>query len=144
MATELKCADLVQSECEKELGTLRNLWRTYCNDPDAYDEEEATNLCDYGLSFDYVEPGTFKDQDEGYFRYLISWGGPSDEFRIFANQNGNHSWSVYRVEYWYMGWFDGASVTLRGDDLEFMRELVGSFFGDSESMTAKYDEAMEV
>ena len=142
---ELKCADLVQHELEKELETLRKLWALYCEDSDASDEEYG-NLYEYGLAFDYVAPGTFEDQDEGYFRYQISWGGPSDEFRIFANRGvgGNHAWYIYRIEYWYMNWFDGASVTLQGEDLAFMSELVENFFGDSDTMTVKYSEAMEV
>ena len=141
--TQPKCADLVQNECKRELETLRKLWELHCEDCEASDEELG-NLYEHGLAFDYVAPGTFDDQNEGYFRYQISWGGPSDEFRIYADANGRRGWSIYRVEYWYMDWFDGASVTLRGDDLAFMSELVESFFGDSGTMDVKHAEAMEV
>ena len=34
-----------------------------------------------GLGFDYVEPHTFTDQLEGYWRWQFSWGGPSDALR---------------------------------------------------------------
>ena len=37
------------------------------------------------LGFDYVEPHTFQDQLEGYWRWQFSWGGPSDELRAFVN-----------------------------------------------------------
>ena len=67
---------------------------------------------EYGLSFDYVAPDTFTDQDEGYFRYQLSWGGPSTEFRFYTNPD----FSPHRIEYWFLDWWDGASRTLRGDD----------------------------
>ena len=56
---------------------------------------------EYGLSFDYVEADTFDNQPKGYHRFQISWGGPSDELRFY---------SLDRVEYWYMDWFDGAYI----------------------------------
>ncbi len=59
--------------------------------------EEVGNINDYGLSFDFVEPDTFDDQPEGYHRYQMSWGGPSDEIRFYPN----------KVEYVFMDWFVG-------------------------------------
>ena len=61
-----------------------------------------------GLCFDYVDPNTFTNQKEGYWRWQLSWGGPGDEFRIYVNPDK----SVHRIEYWYMDWYDGAKVTL--------------------------------
>lgn len=52
-----------------------------------------------GLCFDYVEPNTFDDQEQGYHRWQLSWGGPSDEFRLLPSG---------KVEYWFMDWYDGA------------------------------------
>jgi hypothetical protein len=88
---------------------LRQLWTAYCDG----DEEagDLGTLCEYGLSFDYVAPGTFGDQKEGYFRYQLSWGGPSDEFRFFVNPD----LSCHRVEYWFLDWFDGAHRILFGE-----------------------------
>lgn len=54
---------------------------------------------DYGLSIDYIEPETFDNQDEGYLRFQLSWGGPSDEIRFYKNH----------IEYAFMDWFDGAT-----------------------------------
>ena len=71
--------------------------------------EDGTQLGDYGLSWDYVEPDTFEDQPNGYYRYQISWGGPSEEIRY-------HDDGI--VEFWFLDWFDGACVQLTGDDLE--------------------------
>ncbi len=81
------CAQLVQGEFEDRLKELHTV---------------------EGLCFDYVDPGTFTDQLEGYWRWQLSWGGPGDEFRIYINPDK----SVHRIEYWYMDWYDGAKVTL--------------------------------
>ena len=53
---------------------------------------------DYGLSVDYIDPYTFENQEEGYLRFQLSWGGPSDEIRFYKNH----------VEYAFLDWFDGA------------------------------------
>ena len=90
------CADLVQQQFK---GRLKDLEVT---DPE--DENYIEGLC-----FDYVDPKTWPDQLEGYWRWQLSWGGPSDEFRIFVNPYGE---VVHRIEYWYLDWFDGAHVTL--------------------------------
>lgn len=73
---------------------------------------------EYGLGFDYVAPETFPDQREGYWRYQISYGGPSEEIRFFASRMPG-GWSLYRAEFWYLDWFDGAPV----DVTEDVREL---------------------
>ena len=81
------CADQVQEHLEDRLKELHTV---------------------EGLCFDYVDPNTFNDQREGYWRWQLSWGGPGDEFRIYVNPDK----SVHRIEYWYMDWYDGAKVTL--------------------------------
>ena len=84
---ERSCADQVQEHLEDRLKELHTV---------------------EGLCFDYVEPETFTDQKEGYWRWQLSWGGPGDEFRIYVNPDK----SVHRIEYWYLDWYDGAHVTL--------------------------------
>ncbi len=81
------CADQVQEHLEDRLKELHTV---------------------EGLCFDYVDPDTFTNQKEGYWRWQLSWGGPGDEFRIYINPDK----SVHRIEYWYMDWYDGAKVTL--------------------------------
>lgn len=82
--------------------------------------EEFQPLTEYGLCFDYVAPGTFGDQDEeeegeeGYWLYQLSWGGPSDEIRFFSSEP---DWKPYRIEYWFLDWFDGASRSITADPL---------------------------
>lgn len=111
------CKERVQEHLDGRLEDLRTLWAAYCAGEE--DTEELGNIHEYGLCFDYVAPGTFTDQREGYFRYQLSWGGPSDEFRFYANPD----LSVHRIEYWFLDWFDGAPVTLAGGVEAFVMEL---------------------
>ena len=118
-----------------------------CNGTGNLDPDEGIpdlgNMYEYGLGFDYVAPGTFTDQQEGYFRYQLSWGGPSDEFRIYADKSGRYAWSVYRIEYWFLDWFDGARRVLGGEDRKLIEEIFSSFFVDSGSADNVYEEALE-
>ena len=93
---------------------------------------------EYGLSFDYVPEGTFGVQKEAYFRYQLSWGGPSDEFRFFVNP----SFKPYRIEYWFLDWFDGANVVLEGKDEELLEEIF-DFFKEIGSVEAEYEKTGE-
>lgn len=83
-------------------------------------QEASEDLFDYAnstaLSWDYVEPGTFEDQEEGYYRLQLSWGGPSDEFRIYTTQYADE---IDVIEYHYMDWFDGASINVMPDTLSW-------------------------
>ena len=67
---------------------------------------EYEDLFDYvnqtALSWDYVEAD---GKQSGYYRLQFSWGGPSDECRIYSNL----------IEYWYMDWFDGAMIEVPED-----------------------------
>ena len=74
------------------------------------------------LGFDYVEPHTFNDQPEGYWRWQFSWGGPSDELRGYVNEHGE----LHRLEYWYLDWGDGAHVLVNQDAAAWtkMQEMV--------------------
>jgi hypothetical protein len=100
---------------------LRKLFTAY---RDGCEEKYADQLgvfSEYGLSFDYVPPGTFDQQPEGYWRYQISWGGPSDEFRFYASGCGNHD--PYRICYVFMDWFDGHERAMAGRDCDLLRDI---------------------
>lgn len=75
--------------------------------PDGNDVLE-NDYANYALCFDYVAPGTFRDQDEGYWRYQISWGGPSDEIRFYGVVDDRDRGHLYKAEYWFLDWGDGA------------------------------------
>lgn len=136
------CEARVEEHMKDRIDTLRDLWASYLEDPDAYHPEHETNMNEYGLSFDYVAPGTFEGQKEGYFRYQLSWGGPGDEFRIFAQPVNDWQFSVYRIEYWFLDWFDGAKRELAGDDLALLTDIFTSFFVDSGSANHEYEKSV--
>jgi len=79
---------------------------------DFKDYLEYESLFDYvnqtALSWDFVEAGTFTDQKVGYYRFQLSYGGPSTEFRIYTDKDLN----INHIEYWYLDWFDGASIII--------------------------------
>lgn len=114
MEKQLTCEERVDTELESTLAVLRDLWGM--DNWEDYHPEHETNMYEYGLDFGYIEAGTFAEQEHGYFRYQLSWGGPSDEFRFFVDVDHR----PYKIEYWFMDWFDGAHRTLRGEDRQFM------------------------
>jgi hypothetical protein len=91
---------------------------------------------DYGLGFDYVAPTD--DQREGYWRFLISSGGPSDEFRFYASTPDA---PPYKITYAFMGWFDGHVKPLQDADLTLL-EQVWDGFRDVEIALDAYNAAL--
>lgn len=98
MTNRKTCSDLVEERMKDRAQDFK-FWMEF--GPEARIEDgEGSNLEEYGLGFDRVSAYTFDDQPEAYYRYQLSWGGPSDEVRFFRD----------RIEYWYLDWFDGAKV----------------------------------
>lgn len=106
---DFTCKDAVQGAFDGRMEDIRKLYKAKNNET-----EELGNLSEYGLCMDYVIAGTFAKQRAGYKRYQISYGGPSEEFRIYDNGD---------VEFWYLDWFDGACVDVTGDDAEIIKDL---------------------
>lgn len=96
-----KCKDLVAAAWERRKQAIEEI-RTK--------PEDDETIFDYGLCFDYVE----HEDSEGYWRYQISCGGPSDEIRFYGNVK-----RFYKIEYWYLDWFDGASIDITKDVTAF-------------------------
>ena len=92
---------------------------------------------EYGLSFDYVAPNTFNDQEIGYFRYQISWGGPSEEIRFYVDYGKN----PYKIEFWFLDWFTGHGIKLDGEYLDIAKEIFQDF-DSMEMVEHTYNEAM--
>ncbi len=111
------CEARTDGHLSGRMSDLRTLWERYRSGK-SFDDDLGT-LPDYGLCFDYVEPMTFSDQPEAYYRYQLSWGGPSDEFRFFVNPD----LSCHRIEYWFMDWFDGAHRIVGGADRHLIMQL---------------------
>lgn len=107
------CESRINEHLADRLSDLRRLWTAWC---EGTATEDGMSLAEYGLCFDYVAAETFTDQREAYFRYQLSWGGPSDEFRFFVNPD----LSCHRIEYWFLDWFDGAHCVLFGEHEELL------------------------
>ena len=101
-------------------------------------------LKSYSLSFDFID-GVQAEQENtvNYWRWQLSWGGPSDEFRIFWNLEKG----IYKIEYWFLDWYDGAKITLydgRGlhlVDFSLLRRIIyNEYFGPwMENHTTDYE-----
>ncbi len=118
MQEETKCKDKVRDAYRARMGEVTRLWELYKQDQEASDPDIG-RWTEYGLSFDYVPMGTFIDQRRGYFRYQLSWGGPSEEFRFFSDE----TLGIVRVEFWHLDWFDGACVRVTGKALATWKEI---------------------
>ena len=138
--SELTCTQRIGKELKSEIETLKALWETYKADPEA-NHPDYGNFNEHGLSFDYVAPNTFKGQRRGYFRYQISWGGPSDEFRFYA-EGRSYRWTIDRIEYVFMDWYDGAKRTLTGENLALLTEIFQDF-ADCGTCEAVYTDAID-
>lgn len=150
MTTQTKqptCAERVTDELKGRIADLTRLWSAYqageSDEPTTAEHiathEDLGEFHDYGLAFDYVAPDTFNDQPEGYWRYQLSWGGPSDEFRFFASAPRSRP---YCIEYRFMDWGDGAGVDLQLKDRELLEEIWG-FFQEVGSVESEFTKAME-
>lgn len=134
------CAARWKASKNGRIHDLRKLFAAYQKgDEDRYSEDLGT-FSEYGLCFDYVAPGTFSEQQEGYWRYQISWGGPSDEFRFYAGGCGERS--PHRISYVFLDWFDGHERALSGQDLELMREI-WTYFAEAGSTKSEYRKASD-
>jgi len=136
MTEHKKCEERVNGKLKDRIEDLQKLWEAYCNGEE--DVEDLGNIYEYGLSFDYVPRGTFNDQKEGYFRYQLSWGGPSDELRFFTGPD----FYPHRIEYWFLDWFDGANRILNGKDGSLLLEIF-DWFKECGTVEAQFEKAME-
>jgi len=125
MEKQLTCEQRIAESLESRIDDL-SAFRD-AGFPSEYEDQPNSDeigvFHEYGLSWDYVEPDTFADQPEGYYRYQLSWGGPSDEFRFYL---GGYQPTVF---YSFMDWFDGAEVELSGDQRELLLEIWDQFDG---------------
>lgn len=106
MSKQQSCAERVNSHWASRKEDLETLLKA----EDNY-TEDLGYLNEYGLCVDFCEAGTFEGQREDYIRYQFSWGGPSDELRFYRNGD---------IEYWFLDWFDGASIDVTTDDVAIM------------------------
>lgn len=110
MNEEKTCTERVADSFNNRMDDIRELWKLDQTDPDA-EHPELGRFNDYGLSWEYVPAGTFCDQTIGFFRWLLSWGGPSEAFRFYTDPDYN----IARIEFWFLDWNDGAYVDCTDD-----------------------------
>jgi len=67
--------------------------------------QDIGDFFDYGLSFDFVEAD---ENTDGYYRYQLSWGGPSEEIRFYVNG---------AIEFVYLDWFVGIGINCTSDSV---------------------------
>ena len=129
------CKERVKESCKSRFNAIMTLYKADCEGIE-YVEDLGT-IHEYGLSFDYVAPGTYTGQRVGYFRYQISWGGPSEEFRIWTNPD----LSPYKIQFWFLDWSDGASLTLTGKRFDQFADFFTSYFVASETARVVLEES---
>lgn len=136
---KLSCADIVPYAMENRLNEMQEMWDVYCGWEKPTDEITEDSFHEYGLSFEYVDEG---DDDNNYFRYLISTGGPSEEIRFYCYKNHFGQWVFSEAEFVYMDWFDSASEMITGNHLLFVQELF-EFFNECGSLDEEFKKATD-
>jgi hypothetical protein len=97
------CAERIAQSYTNRIEDLNEILT--CSGDFAHCEDLMEGLSEYGLGFDYVEHDE-EEEKEDFWRFQISWGGPSEEFRIYTDfKNG----PIQKIEYWFLDWFDGTS-----------------------------------
>jgi len=115
-AREKTCEEQINDSLENTISYIREMWEVYIGQSPETDEITEDSFHEYGLSLEY---SSSEDGEPGFFRYLLSWGGPSSEFRFFTDPD----LCCYRIEYWFLDWFDGASRRLYDSDKDLMLEI---------------------
>jgi len=85
----MTCADKVADAMHSRLDDIAEFLR----------RGDVEGLSQYGLDF------SFCHQVHAY-RYLISWGGPSEEILFYVAQDGG----LIKATFSYKDWFDGAEL----------------------------------
>ena len=121
------CEERIEKALEREIEHIGAMWKDYCN---GVEDSEHGEIHEYGLSFSY-------DEERRCFVWLLSWGGPQDEFRFFCDVG----YKTYKIEYGFLDWHDGATRELSGTDLELLGEI-WDWFEECGSPQAEYEKAV--
>ena len=81
--------------------------RQQSEDPDIADQA-YNEFYEYGLSFEYVPPFKFPDQRAGFWCWQISWGGPSEEFRVYVDEDER----IVEIDFVYLNWGEGHTIPI--------------------------------
>lgn len=99
--------------------------------------EDLGSFYDYGLSVDYVARETFTDQTEGYLRYQLSYGGPSEEVRFYFSPGAHEP---YRIEFVYLNWFSGVGFDVSGQE---WAQWLANLFEEVGTVRTEMEKVME-
>jgi len=123
--TQPTCAELVKdqfNQVEQEYKKAEQYFNDYDNATEGeqiaikvIDTHKGDYFSEYEDLFDYVNQSALSweyveaedEKNPAYYRLLLSWGGPSDEFRIYTIGD---TLEIDVIDYHYMDWFDGASI----------------------------------
>lgn len=127
--SEKTCKELIKERLTGRIDELSHLWAEY--------QDGGDSIYEFGLSFDYVPA---EGRKRGYFRWQLSYGGPADEFRIYA-EGRDSIWRTCKIEYLYMDWFDGAKRTLSGENYNLIENIFQSLFVEIDAAEAEFEKA---
>ena len=136
--SEPTCAELIEGKLQGRLEDFKALWELEYQGEEEHNELGTLN--EYGLSLDYV---LLEGNRRGYWRWQLSRGGPSDEFRFYGECVGEYQGIIDRVVYNYADWFDGALQELDGDDLQLMQEIFVLFIVEAGTAAHLHSEALK-
>jgi hypothetical protein len=141
MAVEhkLSCADIVPYAMENRLNEMQEMWDVFSGNENPTDEITEESFHEYGLSFEYVDDG---DDDNNYFCYLISTGGPSEEIRFYCYKSHFGQWVFSEAEFVYLDWFESASEMITGNHLLFVQELF-EYFNEIGTLDEEFKKATD-
>ena len=105
------CTERIEQSYNNRLEDLNDILE--CKGDFSHCDDTPQAINEYGLCFDYVENDE-EERKENFWRFQISWGGPSEEFRIYTDGKEG---SIMRIEFWYMDWFDGANKEVTNDQI---------------------------
>jgi hypothetical protein len=98
-----KCEERIDDELARIIANVKA--RNEAEDRDEYDSEHGDPLEALGITKEVV------------ITYLMSWGGPSDEFEIHIDPTDR---SITEIFYVYKDWFDGARRRLEGEEFDLI------------------------
>lgn len=109
MSREEKCSQRIEKELRGRIQDFKA----------ALEEAEKEEDFDF---YDWINENALAYDDDPYYRAKrleLSYGGPQDYFLFFEDGT---------IEYHFLDWFDGAKITLEGEDYKIMeqvRDLLG-------------------
>lgn len=111
-----------ESEIDDCLNRVIQQIRKIANKPQA--------LKEYSLCYDY------SSVPEDHICWLLSYGGPQQEFRIYFNDK----FEIIKIEFWYLDWHDASKREIQSDSLcYYLIEQVFESYGGKYTAKKLFD-----